>query len=316
MQNSQEMPSNSTEILFELFPFIKVFKDGHVHRFLETDFVPPSEDPQNKVQSKDIIISQETNASVRLYLPNNINYDNKKLPLLIYIHGGAFCIASAFSSVYHSFLNKLVDEANVIAVSVEYRLAPEHPIPACYDDSWSAFKWVVSNGDNNSGSDSEPWLRDYADFSRIFLAGDSAGANIAHDMMVRASDEASGFVETEVKLVGMALIHPFCGDDQPDLLWNFLCKDENSRLDDPRFNPAVRSILLEKLVCKKILICIAEKDFLRQRGWSYYEAIKNSGWGGEVELEETEAEDHVFHLENPGSPKADIFIKKMATFFK
>ncbi|GAA0173929.1 deacetylase [Lithospermum erythrorhizon] len=312
------MASNSTEIVFEHFPLIRVFKDGHVHRFIEANFVQPSEDPPNNVLSKDIIISQENNVSVRLYMPNNHHDNNQKLPLLIYFHGGGFCIESACSSFYHSYLNKLVAEANVVAVSVEYRLAPEHPVTTCYEDSWSAFKWVVSNGEKTEGSDSEPWLRDHADFSRVFLAGDSAGANIAHNMMVKASDEESLLFETGVKVIGMALIHPYFGNGQREAneLWDFICKDGNSSLDDPRFNAAVHAKLLEKHVCKKILICVAEKDILRERGVMYYEAIKNSAWSGEVDIFYTEGEEHVFHLKNPGCDNAAILLKQVAAFMK
>ncbi|KAF4373460.1 hypothetical protein F8388_025154 [Cannabis sativa] len=58
-------------------------------------------------------------------LPTNTN-NNKKLPILVYFHGGGFCFESAFSADHHQFLNSLVSEAKIIAVSVEYRLAPEH----------------------------------------------------------------------------------------------------------------------------------------------------------------------------------------------
>ncbi|KAG9130312.1 hypothetical protein Leryth_004327 [Lithospermum erythrorhizon] len=214
----------STEIVFEHFPLIRVFKDGHVHRFIEANFVQSSIDPLNNILSKDIILSQENNVSVH---------------------------------------------------------------------SWSALKWIVSNAEKNHGSDSEPWLRDHADFSRVFLAGDSTGANIAHNMMVRASTEDSGSFEREVNVMGMALIHPFFGNGQPDKLWDFLCKDREYRLDDPRLNPEVHPKLL--------------KDF-------YYEGIKNSAWSGEVDIVDTEGEDHVFHLWNPGCDNAAILLKKVAAF--
>lgn len=63
-------------------------------------------------------------------IPNN--NPEKKLPLVVYIHGGGFSIASAFHLGYHKYVSSLVAQANVIAVSVDHRLAPEHPIPACY----------------------------------------------------------------------------------------------------------------------------------------------------------------------------------------
>ncbi|RLN12591.1 putative carboxylesterase 7 [Panicum miliaceum] len=67
--------------------------------------------------------------------------------------------------------------AGAVAVSVNYRLAPEHPLPAAYDDAWAALQWTVSS----CLSGPEPWLADHGDAKRIFLAGDSAGGNIAHN---------------------------------------------------------------------------------------------------------------------------------------
>ncbi|CAN1142561.1 2-hydroxyisoflavanone dehydratase, partial [Linum perenne] len=96
------------------------------------------------VFSKDVSISDLPKVSARLYLPNSIPQD-KKLPILVYFHGGAFCIESAFSSSHLRYLNSLSAEAHALVVSVEYRLAPEHPLPAAYDDSWAALLWVASH---------------------------------------------------------------------------------------------------------------------------------------------------------------------------
>ncbi|KAK4849892.1 hypothetical protein QYF36_001844 [Acer negundo] len=89
--------------------------------------------------------------------------------------------------MYHNYGNALVAEANVIAVSVNYMKAPEHPIPAAYEDSWAALKWVASHSSNNSGGGGpESWLNHHADFVRVFLAGDIAGANITHNIAMLA----------------------------------------------------------------------------------------------------------------------------------
>lgn len=62
-------------------------------------------------------------------------------------------------------------------------------------------------------------------------------------------------------------------------------------------------------------MCVAEKDILRDRGWLFYEALSRSGWMGVVEIEETEGEDHGFHLYDLTCEKARDLIKHLADFF-
>ncbi|XP_022766479.1 probable carboxylesterase 2 [Durio zibethinus] len=317
------MDSSKPEVVTEIPGVIRVYKDGRVERLIETDFVPPSTDPQTGVSSKDIMIIPESNVSARLFLPKLTN-PNQKLPLLVYFHGGAYCVSSPFTPKYSSYLNALVAEAKVIAVSVNYRKAPEHPIPTAYEDSWAALQWVVSHC-NSQGP--EAWLTDHADFERLFLGGESAGANIAHNLATFAGDPKFG---QNVQILGIALVHPhFWGSDpigsealDParkailDRLWPFVCPS-NPDNDDPRVNPvATDGPSLVGLGCKRVLVCVAEKDVLRDRGWLYYEALGRSGWTGVVEIMETEGEDHGFHLSDLECEKAkDLINRDMPLFF-
>lgn len=64
-------------------------------------------------------------------------------------------VSAPADPLYHNnTLNKLVAEANVVAVSVDYRLVPEHPLPAAYEDSWTALQWVASHA-SEDGKGSE-----------------------------------------------------------------------------------------------------------------------------------------------------------------
>ncbi|KAJ7946037.1 Alpha/beta hydrolase fold protein [Quillaja saponaria] len=287
------MDSNSTEIVHEFPSLFRVYKDGRIERLMATEIIPPGTDSDTGVQSKDVTISSETGVSSRLFIPKTAD-TAKKLPLLIYIHGGAFCIASAFNPAFHKHAATLAAQANVVVLSVNYRLAPEHPLPIAYDDTWNAVQWAASHVNRNGP---EMWLNDFVDFQRVFFAGDSAGANLAHNMAIRASvDGLNG-----LKLDGILLIHPYFGNDQPDKLIEYLYPTM-SGLDDPRIN-AVKDPKLSSLGCSRVVIFIGGKDFLRERGKSYYEALKNSGWSGGVELVETEDEGHVFHLYLIGTGK-------------
>ncbi|XP_057488106.1 probable carboxylesterase 12 [Actinidia eriantha] len=308
-----------SELTYELPPFIRVYKDGKVERLMGTEIVPPSSsDPATGVQSKDIVISPETGVSARLYKPKTIG-PNKKLPLLVYFHGGAFFVQTAFSPTYQHFLNSLVTEANLIVVSVDYRRAPEHPLPIGYDDSWAAVKWAVSQ---STGGGREAWLKDHVDFDLMFFGGDSAGANIAHNMAIRVGSEGLD----GGNLVGIVMMHPYFWGKDPigseetsmevradiERFWLLTCPSTTG-LDDPWLNPA-SDPKLSCLGCKRVLVFVAERDVLRDRGWFYCEALGKSGWSGEVEIVEAQGEDHVFHLEKPNCEKGKDMVKKMASF--
>lgn len=258
--------------------------------------------------TKDVVVSSQPKVSARLFLPE-ISDPNRKLPVLIYVHGGAFSIGSGFSETYTNHVSSLVAGSNVIAVSVDYRLAPENPIPACYDDSWEVFKWVASHG-SGSGSGSDPWLANHGDFTRVFVAGDSAGANIAHDIVIRVGSGEDG---VGVKISGMVLVHPYFGSDEVTPMMKVIYPDI-SGYDDPRYNPAANPGLMGKIKCGKVLICVAENDGIKDRGVKYYEVLKKSEFEGEVEFVETKGEAHVFHLFNQTGEKAGELMKIIGSF--
>ncbi|WOK94010.1 tuliposide A-converting enzyme 1, chloroplastic-like [Canna indica] len=312
--------SSDDEVVLDMLPFIRVYKSGRLERFLGTAVVPAGLDPATGVASKDVLIDPATNLTARLYLPGSPPY--RALPVLVYYHGGGFVIETAFSPTYHNYLNSLVAAAGVVVVSVDYRRAPEHPLPAAYDDSWAALRWVLSQPAE------EPWLAPgRADLGRLFLAGDSAGANIVHNMAVRAASEGLGGGDA---IEGLLLVHPFFWGVEPvgseskdpkermkvEGIWKFVFPGTNG-VDDPLLNPMAEGApSLAALPCRRMVVAVAEKDMLRERGRAYYEAVKGSGWQGEARLLEAEGSDaeHVFHLLNPKSNISSSMLRTVAAF--
>lgn len=306
------------EIAHDFFPLIRVYKDGRIERLMGESLVPAESDPETGVHIKDVEIDPEINLSARLYLPKNVD-PVQKIPLFVYFHGGAFAIESASSPTYHKHLSMVAAEANVVIVSVNYRLAPEYPLPIAYEDSWVALKWVTAHA---NGDGHEPWLKDHADFNRVYFGGDSAGGNIAHNVAIRV-----GLEKLEgVKLDGIFLACPFFWGKDPidgeaenlgaqnyiEKLWLFV-NPNSSGLDDPLINPE-KNPKLSSLGCEKVLVYVAGKDPLRYRGFYYKEALEKSGWPGTVEFVEIKDEEHVFHLFAPTAEKAMGVVKKLVSF--
>jgi acetyl esterase/lipase len=311
------------DIAVDLYPFIREYKGGRIERLLHSSFVPASEDAaaNRGVATKDVIIDKSTGVSARLFLASRAAAaaaaTGEMLPVIVYIHGGSFCTESAFCRTYNNYAKSLAARTGALVVSVEYRLAPEHPMPAAYDDAWAALQWVASLSD--------PWLADYADPERMFLAGDSAGGNIAYHTAVRASRDGS-----LMDIEGLIIVHPyFWGSERlasetvwdgvamfsPDLvdrLWPFVTAGHAGN-DDPRINPPEEEIA--SLTCRRMLVAVAEKDILRDRGRQLAARMRDCAWAGDhVALVESEGEDHGFHLYNPLRATSKMLMESIVQF--
>jgi acetyl esterase/lipase len=238
--------------------------------------------------------------------------------VLLYFHGGAFVVESAFDPVYHAYLNALAARAGVIAVSVNYRLAPEHSLPAAYDDSWTALQWVLSQ---LSSARHGSWLSKHGDMSRLFVAGDSAGGNIAHNLAMRAGEQGldldGGGARRIIK--GVALLDPYFlgarAGPWAERSWGFICAGRYGT-GHPYVNPmaALPAGAWRRLGSSRVLVTVSRQDGLGPWQRAYVDALRGSGWDGEARLYETAGEGHCFFLSNLASPKAAMHMATLAAF--
>ncbi|XWS62883.1 hypothetical protein CRYUN_Cryun06bG0048800 [Craigia yunnanensis] len=300
------MDSSTHEIIHDCPPFFKVFKDGRVERYIVTEPAMAGLDPKTGVQSKDVVVSPGVRA--RIFMPE-IRSPGRKLPLLVHYHGGGFSVGSAFDTLTQKMVTPLVIQANIIVISIDYRLAPEHLLPIAHDDSWAGLQWVATHA---NGQGPEPWLNEKADLGRVFLSGESAGANIAHYVAVQAG--ATKLVG--LKIIGMLIVHPFFGSKETNEynMYKYICPTSTGFNHDPKLNPEVDPNL-KQMACDKVIVLVAEKDRLRSRGEAYYETLVKSEWGGNVEFFETKGEDHCFHVFRDNN-NAEVLKKKMVDFIK
>ncbi|KAL6858825.1 hypothetical protein ACP4OV_017827 [Aristida adscensionis] len=324
------------EVTFEFVPVIRQYRSGRVERLLPTNPVPPSLDAATGVASRDVTIDPATGLWARLYLPDLPASAGARLPVVLYFHGGGLVVGTAADAPEHAFLNRLAARAGAIAVSVEYRLAPEHPVPACYDDAWTALRWVIAAAAGSSTSSDaapEPWLRDHGDVGRVSLLGYSAGGNVAHNVALRAGGGGGEEgLPGGARLRGMALMHPFflSGDKAEgevkhawarakiEEMWAFACGGRTAGVDDPRVNPLAGGALSLRaaLGCDRVLVCVAD-DELEVRGKAYHGGLLASGWAKEdAELLDSAGEEHDFHLRQPESPNALLLVDRLAAFLR
>jgi acetyl esterase len=138
---------------------------------------------------EDLSFSNRDGALIRarLYAPSH-----EKLPTLLYFHGGGFMIGSV--QTHDILCRELARLAGCAVISVDYRLSPEHPFPAAFDDAFAALDRLKSQGAQ---------LR--LDVDRIAVGGDSAGGTIAASLAHQARDDG-------IDLALQLLIYPgTCG---------------------------------------------------------------------------------------------------------
>lgn len=111
---------------------------------------------------------------VRIYQPLDPE-PGAALPVLVYFHGGGFVLCDLDS--HDSCCRRLANGIGAIVVSVDYRLAPEHPFPAAVEDAWAATEWAAAHAAALGG-----------DPARLVIAGDSAGGNLAAVIAMTARD--------------------------------------------------------------------------------------------------------------------------------
>jgi acetyl esterase/lipase len=115
----------------------------------------------------------ETEIPVRIYAP--IARDAGPAPALVFFHGGAFVLGDRYTEELRCL--RYAAEVPCVVVSVDYRLAPEHPYPAAVDDCVAGLEWAFSHAPE---LDIDP--------GRIGVGGSSAGGALAASVALRARD--------------------------------------------------------------------------------------------------------------------------------
>ncbi len=212
---------------------------------------------------------------VRIYTPKDAK-DN--LPIVVYYHGGGFVIANL--DVYNGGAQGICEQSGAIVVSVEYPKGPEKKFPAAHMVAFDAYQWVLKNAASFKGN-----------ASKIAVAGESAGGNLALNVSVMARDK-----KIQVPLCQI-LVYPVANNDmnsesytkyamakplsKPMMQWfvkNYLTNEAQSA--DPRI-----SIVKANLKgLPKTLIIGAEIDPLQSEGKLLADKLKDAGVSTDYKL--------------------------------
>lgn len=333
MAGSKEVKLNESKMVVPLNTWVLIsnFKlaytllrrpDGtfnrHLAEFLDRK-VPANANPVDRVFSFDVIIDRENGLLNRVYrlsdtegLPTMVELEkpltSEIVPVIIFFHGGSFAHSSSNSAIYDTLCRRLVGICKAVVVSVNYRRTPENPYPSAYDDGWAALKWV----------NSRTWLQSQKDSKvHIYLAGDSSGGNIVHNVALRA-------VESGIEVLGNILLNPMFGGEMRtesekrldgkyfvtlqdrDWYWRAFLPEGEDR-DHPACNPfGPKGISLDGIKFPKSLVVVAGLDLVQDWQLAYVEGLKR--YGQEVKLLYLEQATIGFYL----LPNNDNFYTVMA----
>ncbi|CAK9001268.1 Carboxylesterase NlhH (NLH-H) [Durusdinium trenchii] len=206
---------------------------------------------------------------VRVYRPTNVD---GAVPTVVYYHGGGWVVGSI--ETHDRLCREMCAASGAVVVSVDYRLAPEHPFPAAFEDAFTATSWAAEEIATLGGNP-----------ERLLVAGDSAGGNLAAAVCLQARDQRGPRIALQL-LIYPIVDHDF---DRPSYVDRadgyFLTRrtmewfwDHYVPHRDDRDNPLASPIKAESLEgLPPALVVTAEYDPLRDEGFEYAERLRAAG---------------------------------------
>ena len=188
---------------------------------------------------------------------------------IVWLHGGGWVMGDLDG--FDHVCRALANAAGHVVISVDYRLAPEHPFPAARDDALAAVAWALDHGAEQLGYDA----------ARVIVGGDSAGGNLA---AVAARHHADA-------LAGLLLVYPAtdaamatksyqekAGSEFGGLTPDSMASCFDAYLGDAdRTDPDVSPLLGDLTGLPPTLVAVAANDVLREDGLLYAKALRSAG---------------------------------------
>jgi acetyl esterase len=176
--------------------------------YLKGRVVSNPEPPELKSVQPLAIPSPAGSIPARIYTPMILRQAAGMAPCLVFFHGGGWVIGDLDS--HDVVCRKLADAGQLIVISVDYRLAPEHKFPAAVDDAITATAWIAANA-RQLGIDA----------SKLSVGGDSAGGNLATVVSLAARDSNGPAISGQVLIypaTDFAMTHPSHREPETSIL--------------------------------------------------------------------------------------------------
>lgn len=236
-------------------------------------FIWRKQQPQVAIHDA-LVPSPDCEIPVRVYSPPG----EGPFPVVVYFHGGGFVVGDI--ETHHALCFELSERAQSVVVSVDYRLAPEHPFPAAVEDCLAATHWALAQAAELK-----------ADPQKLVVAGDSAGGNLAAVVAIQ-------FREKQVQAIrGQVLLYPVTDHYDPAtpsylenakgqgltrglMIWFWDTYLRNSPLlkEGETRHPLATPLHESELKgLPPALVITAEKDPLRDEGLAYADALAEQG---------------------------------------
>ncbi|MBB2988806.1 acetyl esterase/lipase [Mycolicibacterium iranicum] len=233
------------------------------------------------------VLTLSSGVGVRLFRPEGVATPG---PALLWIHGGGYVIGDAAQD--DVLCRRFANELGVTVVSVNYRLAPQHPYPAPLEDCYTALSWLAT--------------LPAVDATRVAIGGASAGGGLAAALALLARDRG------EIPLAAQILVYPMIDDRTVDRagldnpghrLWNQSSNQFGWRAylgdADPEVAVPARRADLEGL--PPAWIGVGTLDLFHDEDLAYAERLRAAGVQVEVEVV-----DGAFHGFDGVAPKAEV----------